>query len=156
MAKSIEEVIKARYLDCTLDHYTIDGESIDIYLTSNVISGRCPCCKELVKSVHCRYVKKFADVPVAAKFTTVHLTLRMLCCRNDSHDKVFFAARHIFLGDPEAKKTDRLVKKILDIASKNTVRGTVEVCKANHIKCDKNTVSRLLKDNKMRKCDLDG
>lgn len=156
MAQDIASVINTRYPGCSLDHYDIDGESMDIYLVSDVKSGKCPDCTKPTSSVHSRYVKKFADLPVADKFTTVHLTTHMLSCNNDAHAKNYFAARHSFLSDTEAKKTDRLVGKILAIASKNTVRGSVEVCRAQHIKCDKNTISRLLKDNKMRKCDLDG
>lgn len=153
MEEDIVGQIEARYPDCTLDHLDIDGDMIDIHLTSDIKSGLCPTCGKITASTQSRYVKKFADLPVSDRFTTVHLTLRQLRCREHG-ELVLFAARHAFLSDPRAKKTDRLVSEILSIASKNTVRGSVEVCAHKHIKCDKNTVSRLLKENKLLKRDV--
>lgn len=156
MAKAIEAQIRERYPQCTLEYYETEGDRLDIYLISNVDTGSCPECGEKSSSLHGRYVKKIADLPIDDKFITVHLKTKTLTCRGVCARKTFFPAPHSFLSDPQAKKTDRLVERILDIASANTVRGTVKACEKEHIKCDKNTVSRLLRAHHMRKCDLQG
>jgi hypothetical protein len=154
MTLTVEEEIAKRYPECTLDHYDTHGESIDVYLISNVTEGICPVCGALSNSLSARYVKNIADIALDNRFCTVHLTIRNLTCRGACNRKAFFSTKHSFLADPGARKTDRLIKRILKVASKYPVRTAVTVLQKEHIKCDKNTISRLLKDNHMRKCDL--
>ena len=155
MEKRIEHQIARRYPGCRLVRLDVCGDTVAVHLASNVKEGICPVCGELTHSLHRRYIKRFTDLPIEGRFCVVFLTLGTLTCRSAVCARAtFFPAPHAFLPDPYAKKTDRLVKRILEVACAKTVRGSVEALVREGIKCDKNTISRLLEANALRKRDI--
>lgn len=141
---ALEKVVEKRYLGCSLDLWEVDGDTLHLYLKSHVKSATCPECGCVSSSIHRHYTKKFADLPIDEHFLVVHLEMSTLTCRGKCARSTFFPAPHDFLPDPYAKKTARLTERILQVISENSVRGAVAALREENIKCDKNTVSRMV------------
>ena len=83
-------------------------------LTINVVpdtdTGHCPGCGQASRSVHSRYRRHPADLPVSASRTTLSLEVRRFYCSNPCCRRRTFAQPMSDLLGPRARRTHRLAE----------------------------------------------
>ena len=73
-------------------------------------ASRCPACSTLSTSIHSRYRRQPADLPVSGKAIRLRLTIRRFYCHNPSCPRRTFAERLPHLIGRHAQRTRRLAK----------------------------------------------
>ena len=95
----------------------IKGRQIIIAVQSGKENVSCPYCGCSSTRVHSTYVREIQDIPFQDKQTILLLTARKMFCDNPECTFKTFSERFDFVN-PKAKKTNRLIEKIL-VTSKN-------------------------------------
>lgn len=116
----------------------IKGSQIIIAVQSGKENVSCPYCGCLSTRVHSTYEREIQDIPFQDKQTILLLTVRKMFCDNSECTFKTFFERFGFIN-PKAKKTNRLIEKILTTSIKlNSVSassllkmGSVKVCKSS-------------------------
>lgn len=70
--------------------------------------ARCPACRTVSTSVHSRYRRRPADLPVSGKAVQLQLEVRRFYCRNPACPRRTFAERFQKLLSRHAQRTRRL------------------------------------------------
>ncbi|MER2197520.1 transposase family protein [Methylobacterium brachiatum] len=73
-------------------------------------SGRCPDCGDTSQSVHSRYHRHPADLPLSASRTVLRIEVRRFYCLNPSCHRRTFAESPSELHSPRARCTRRLAE----------------------------------------------
>jgi transposase len=73
-------------------------------------ASRCPACRTLSTSVHSRYHRQPADLPVSGQAIRLRLTIRRFSCRNPSCPRRTFAEQLPHLLGRHAQRTRRLAQ----------------------------------------------
>ena len=73
-------------------------------------ASRCPICSTLSTSIHSRYHRQPADLPVSGQAVRLRLTIRRFYCRNPSCPRHTFAEQLPHLLGRHAQRTRRLAK----------------------------------------------
>jgi transposase len=152
---SIEKQVKILYPETSLEGYDIVADVLKIKLSCAKKSQGCGLCGKEISSVHSEYDKKFSDLPINKMFTEVLLTNKMFICREclKVGTTATTAATYNWINLTN-KKTDRLIKRILEETLVLSVRRASESLNEMHIKADPRTISRLTAANGMRKSDM--
>ena len=82
--------------------------TVEVYLDGEV--GRCPECGQTSRSVHSRYHRHPADLPISTSRTTLNIEVRRLYCSNACCPRRTFAEPASDLVVPSARRTRRLAE----------------------------------------------
>lgn len=104
-------MLHVRSILCDLNSYSIDGirshdECLQIDLGLKRRTAVCPTCKRCSRSVHSRYVRTLAHVPISLRRVRIRLLTRRFRCRNPTCRQRIFAERAEGLGRPYARTTE--------------------------------------------------
>jgi len=103
----MDEFIKLLNQDYELIQYRIKDKEVVFHIQSGKKKLACPFCGSKTMHVHLTYQREIQDKKVVLLADT-----RKFFCHNPDCSHKTFAERHSFAA-PKAKKTDRLVKKII-------------------------------------------
>lgn len=87
-----------------------DPDRLVIQMRRRGASGRCPDCGRKSWSVHSRYHRHPADLPLSASRTTLRIEVRRFYCCNPSCHRRTFAESPSELLSPRARRTQRLAE----------------------------------------------
>lgn len=82
--------------------------TVEVHLDGEV--GRCPECGQASRSVHSRYHRHPADLPVSTSRTTLNIEVRRFYCSNPCCPRRTFAEAASDLVAPSARRTRRLAE----------------------------------------------
>ncbi|MFH6782756.1 MULTISPECIES: transposase family protein [Methylobacterium] len=100
---AIPECHVARFVEQHEDHLVIP-------LRLDAASGRCPDCGQASRSVHSRYHRHPADLPLSASRTTLRIEVRRFYCLNPACRRRTFAETPMNLLAPRARRTRGLAR----------------------------------------------
>ena len=128
-----------------LGHYIKDDRLI-ISAESKNKEVKCPFCGEPSTRVHSIYNREFQDLPVMDKKVTIELNTRKMFCDNPDCNHKTFAERFNFISY-KARKSERLIHKILDLSASVSSVMAAELIKEGTATVGKSTICSLLKKN---------
>ena len=82
--------------------------TVEVYVDGEV--GRCPKCGQTSRSVHSRYHRHPADLPISTSRTTLNIEVRRFYCSNPCCPRRTFAEPASELVAPSARRTRRLAE----------------------------------------------
>lgn len=127
--------------DCRIKRDTIIMEAHSVKKTVN-----CPYCGNTSFRVHSIYQREIQDIPLQDKQTILLLNVRKMFCDNPQCSHKTFSERFDFV-DPKAKKSKRLIDKILITSTKLSSVSATTLLKSSSIKTSKSSICDLLKKN---------
>ncbi|MGL9814901.1 transposase family protein [Enterococcus sp. DIV0098] len=107
----------------------------------------CPRCGQLSTRVHAYYDRVIQDLPINGKSVYLKIRCRKLLCLNEECTKKIFA-QQIRCVRPKSKKTDRLEKVILKIATDTSLIEASRTLRQLGIIASKSSIAELLKKNR--------
>lgn len=128
-------------MDCRIKEDTI---IMDIKSSINVIE--CPYCGASTSRVHSTYIREIQDIPLQDKRTILLLNTRKMFCDNHECTHKTFSEPFDFVK-PKAKKTNRLIDRILITSVKLSSVSAQTLLESNNIQASKSSICELLKKN---------
>jgi transposase len=96
---------------CRLVHVTRDGPgALTVLAQARHDHARCPTCRTLSTSVHSRYHRRPADLPVRGNAVLLQLAVRRFYCRDLAYLRSTFAVRFPELLARAAQRACRLAR----------------------------------------------
>ena len=140
----IDEFIKL--LDPGLDYieHEILDDTIIIRVSSNRKELLCPYCGYPSSKKHSSYERSFQDLPVMGKKSRIIIQNRKMFCLNPECKHTTFAETFDFLK-PKAKKSNRLLDKIVDVSLNVSSVNAANILKDGIADVGKSTICNLLK-----------
>ncbi|MBQ8040809.1 MAG: transposase family protein [Lachnospiraceae bacterium] len=140
----MDEFIKL--LDPNLDYicHEIIGDTIVIHVASNKEEVICPYCGCASSKKHSVYERSFQDLPVMGMKSRIVLSNRKMFCTNPECSRTTFAEPFSFIG-PKAKKSNRLLDKIVDVSLNVSSLNAADILKNGIADVGKSTICNLLK-----------
>lgn len=140
----MDEFIKL--LDPCLDYisHEIIDDTVIIKIASNREELCCPYCGCSSSKKHSVYERSFQDLPVMGKKSRIILQNRKMFCINPGCSHTTFAETFDFIR-PKAKKSNRLVDKIIDVSLNVSSVNAVDILKDGIADVGKSTICNLLK-----------
>lgn len=142
----MDEIVKL--LDHNLNYVSHELIEDTMYITveSNREKMRCPHCNRFSNKVHSRYKKSFKDLPIQGMKVVIVLINKKYFCKNVECDHTTFAETFDFIGK-KAKKTKRLEKEIINLATNVSSVAASKFLRKNVVNVGKSTICELLKKN---------
>lgn len=140
----MDEFIKL--LDPDLDYisHEITGDTIVIRVASNKEEVVCPYCGSTSTKKHSVYERSFQDLPIMDMKTKIIINNRKMFCSNPECSHTTFAETYRFIK-PKAKKSNRLLKKIVDVSLNVSSLNASDILKNGIADVGKSTICNLLK-----------
>ncbi len=107
-------------------------------------SGRCPDCGRASRSVHSRYHRHPADLPLSASRTTLRIEVRRFYCLNPTCRRRTFAETPTDLLAPRARRTRRLGEVQARVGLACGGAGGARLLTHIHMPASRATVLRLI------------
>ena len=142
----MDELIKI--LDPAL-HYVehiVKEQKCIITVESNRRIVTCPYCGTASSLVHSVYKREFQDLPIQDNQVVILIKNRKMFCVNPECSHKTFSERFDFITY-KARKTERLIKKILNLSSRVSSVAASTMLKNDTATISKSTICRLLKKN---------
>jgi transposase len=108
-------------------------------------SGRCPDCGYASRSVHSRYQRHPADLPLSASRTALRIEVRRFYCTNPACHRRTFAEAPSELLRPHARRTRRLSEAQGKVGIACGGAGGARLLKHLHMPASRATVLRLIR-----------
>jgi transposase len=101
-----------------LDTWDLDDAhaQITLLISSTQAAPRCPGCEVPARYVHSRYTRRLADLPWRGDAITWQLRVRKLFCSHTKGPRRMFTERLPGLVAPWARRTLRLMARLLAVA----------------------------------------
>lgn len=143
----MDELLKL--LDNSLEYvsHEIIDDTIYIVVISNRKFAKCPYCGTESDKVHSYYNKSFQDLPIQGRKVVVTIRNRKMFCSNSNCSKKTFAETFEFLA-PNAKKSARLNKEIVNLSLNVSSLVAEQIIKNSIATVGKSTICNLLKKSK--------
>lgn len=140
----MDEFIKL--LDPGLDYisHEIIGDTIFIRVASNKEEAVCPYCGHASSKRHSAYERSFQDLPVMGMKSRIIIQNRKMFCTNPECSHTTFAEAFGFIR-PKAKKSNRLLEKIIDVSLNVSSVNAADILKGGIADVGKSTICNLLK-----------
>lgn len=123
-----------------------NSESIVFDVESTLTELKCPYCGMESSRCHSKYEKTFDDLPLSGKLVTIRVHNRKMFCENPECDHKTFSETFDFVKR-RAKKTNRLVKYIVDTSTAMSSLTAQILLRNNGVKIGKSTICTFLKKN---------
>lgn len=140
----MDEFIKL--LDPSLDYigHEMIGDTIVIRVISNKVEAVCPYCGCTSSKKHSVYERSFQDLPIMGMKSKIIINNRKMFCTNPECCHVTFAETFRFIK-PKAKKSNRLLDKIVDVSLNVSSVNASDILKNGIADVGKSTICNLLK-----------
>ena len=140
----MDEFIK--FLDPSLDYisHEVIGDTIVIRVGSNKEEAVCPYCGCTSAKKHSVYERSFQDLPIMGMKSKIILSNRKMFCANPECSHTTFAEVFPFIK-PKAKKSNRLLEKIVDVSLNVSSLNASDILKNGIADVGKSTICNLLK-----------
>ena len=140
----MDEFIKLINQDYELVQYRIKDRTIIFHIQSSKEELKCPFCGSKSVSVHSVYQREIQDISIQDKKVILLVDTRKMFCRNQECLHKTFAETHPFAA-PKAKKTDRLVRKIIHTSTQLSSLNASRLLKSENVTACKSSICSLLK-----------
>lgn len=141
-----QELIKVLDTNLECSNCRIKSDTIIMEAHSMKKAVNCPYCGNSSFRVHSIYQREIQDISLQDKQTILLLNVRKMFCDNPQCSHKTFSERFDFV-DPNAKKTKRLIDKILITSTKLSSVSAATLLKSSSIKTSKSSICDLLKKN---------
>ncbi len=141
---SIEELIKELDNDLIVDNIEKQEGCIYVNCHKAISEHICPFCGDSSSSVHSKYVRTIADLPIQNKEVKLRLSVHKYFCKNDDCNFTTFSENFDFV-DAQAVRTKRLDNYIKNIGLRDNSMDAVRTLKETGIKISSNTVISIVK-----------
>lgn len=140
----MDEFIKL--LDPSLDYISHEmiGDTIVIKVASNKEDAACPYCGYISSKKHSVYERSFQDLPIMGMKSKIIINNKKMFCINPECSHTTFAETFHFLK-PKAKKSNRLLDKIMDVSLNVSSLNASDLLKNGIADVGKSTICSLLK-----------
>lgn len=140
----MDEFIKL--LDPSLDYigHEMNGDTIVIRVASNKEEVVCPYCGCTSTKKHSAYERSFQDLPIMGMKCKIIISNRKMFCTNPECSHTTFAETFPFIK-PKAKKSNRLLEKIVDVSLNVSSLNASDILKNGIADVGKSTICNLLK-----------
>ena len=140
----MDEFIKL--LDPALNYvsHEIKDDTIIIRVSSNRDTAVCPFCGVSSSKKHSSYERSFQDLPIMGKKTKIIINNRKMFCVNAECSHTTFAETFDLI-EPKAKKSNRLLDKIIDVSLNVSSLNASDILKDGIADVGKSTICNLLK-----------
>lgn len=128
-----------------IEHITKDKKCI-ITVESNRKDAICPYCGMASSKKHSMYKKEFQDLSIQDNQVIILIRNRKMFCINPECSHKTFSERFDFI-QYKARKTERLIKKILGISSRLSSVAASTMLKSDTVEVSKSTICRMIKKN---------
>jgi transposase len=128
-----------------IEHMTKDKKCI-ITVESNRKEAICPYCGMASSKIHSMYKKEFQDLPIQDNQVIILIRNRKMFCINPECSHKTFSERFDFI-QYKARKTERLIKKILSMSSRLSSVVASTMLKSDTAEVSKSTICRMIKKN---------
>lgn len=142
----MDELIKILDPELHYVEHIVKEQKCIITVKSNRRSVTCPYCGTASSRVHSVYKREFQDLPIQDNQVVILLKNRKMFCVNPECSHKTFSERFDFITY-KARKTDRLIKKILNLSSRVSSVAASTMLKNDTATISKSTICRLLKKN---------
>lgn len=135
-----------KFLDPSLDYicHEITGDTIVIRVASNKEEVVCPYCGCTSSKKHSVYERSFQDLPIMGMKSKIIISNRKMFCTNPECSHTTFAETFSFIK-PKAKKSNRLLDKIVDVSLNVSSLNASDILKNGIADVGKSTICSLLK-----------
>lgn len=135
-----------KLLDPGLDYisHEIIGDTIVIRVASNKEEAVCPYCGCTSTKKHSVYERSFQDLPIMDMKSRIIINNRKMFCTNPECCHTTFAETFDFIK-PKAKKSNRLLDKIIDVSLNVSSLNASDILKNGIADVGKSTICNLLK-----------
>ncbi|SET71670.1 zinc-finger of transposase IS204/IS1001/IS1096/IS1165 [[Clostridium] aminophilum] len=132
-------------------NYTIsriqNKEGMIVYhIGSELDELECPYCGRKTGKVHSYHSREIQDLPVSNQKTILIVATRKMQCLNQECSHKYFSEQHPF-ATSNARKTNRLVDRILKMSSEVSSVCSSKLLKGENISVGKSTICSMLKKN---------
>ena len=134
---AIPECQVARFVERHEDHLVIPTRL-------DAASGRCPDCGHASRSVHSRYHRYPADLPVSTSQARLRIEVRRFYCRTPTCRRRTFAEAPMSLLAPRARRTRRLCEAQARVGIACGGAGGARLLTHLHMPASRATVLRLV------------
>ncbi len=134
---TVPECRVARFAERDEDHLVIP-------MRLDADSSRCPDCQHASRSVHSRYHRHPADLPLSASRTSLRIEVRRFYCLNPTCRRRTFAETPVDLLAPRARRTRRLGEAQARVGLACGGAGGARLLKHLHMPASRATVLRLI------------
>jgi transposase len=121
-----------------------DEDHLVIPMRLDADSSRCPDCQHASRSVHSRYHRHPADLPLSASRTTLRIEVRRFYCLNPTCRRRTFAETPTDLLAPRARRTRRLGEVQARVGLACGGAGGARLLTHIHMPASRATVLRLI------------
>jgi transposase len=130
-----------------LDAWQIDASAMQItlFVTSTQLLVHCPVCRFPTRRIHSRYMRTVADLPWGPWHVVLHWRVRKFCRANGRCPRRIFTERLLPFVDPWARRTQRLMHRLVPIAMALGGRAGVRLSRALGLAVSRHTLLRLLR-----------
>lgn len=142
----MDEFIKLLNKDYELVQYRIKDKAVIFNIQSGQKELACPFCGSKSIWVHSVYQREIQDLPIQDKQVVLLVDTRKMFCKNPECPNKTFAEAHPFAA-PRAKKTDRLIKKIIHTSTQLSSLNASRLLKSENVTVGKSSICSLLKKN---------
>lgn len=142
----LDEFIKLLNQDYELVQYQIKDSTIIFHIQSSKEELKCPFCGSKSVSVHSVYQREIQDLPIQDRRVILLVDTRKMFCKNSECPHKTFAETHPFVA-PKARKTDRLVRKIIHTSTQLSSMNASRLLKSENVTACKSSICSLLKKN---------
>ena len=140
----MEELIRLLDEQLQYDGHEINGNEIDIRVSSKNTEAVCPYCGALSKKVHSHANRTIRDLPIQGKKVKLVLEVNKYFCKNPDCSRKTFAERFKFF-EPNATRTNRLQEEILRVALTQSSVAASKYLRASVTDVGKSTICSMLK-----------
>lgn len=141
-----QEIIKLLDVNMECINCKIKGNQVIFNIQSRNNIGICLYCGSESSRVHSSYQREIQDLPIQEKQTILLIRTRKMFCDNPNCNHKTFSETFDFVA-PKAKKTKRLIDKILRTSTKLSSVSASSVLNQSAIKTCKSSICDLLKKN---------
>jgi transposase len=141
-----QEIIKLLDVNMECINSKIKRNQVIFTIQSRKNVGICPYCRFESSRVHSNYQREIQDLPIQEKQTILLIRTRKMFCDNPNCNHKTFSETFDFVA-PKAKKTKRLIDKILRTSTKLSSVSASSVLNHSAIKTCKSSICDLLKKN---------
>jgi len=145
----MEELLKSLDSDLVLIEAVVGEEKIELHAKKDTVEETCPYCGAKSKNVHSVYRKTISDLPIQEKMVKIILHKRLFFCRNSDCSRPLFSETLSFV-DRYGRRTNRLTKKIKEIAMNMSARSAKKVVNEGITNISDDTILRILKKTEDR------
>ena len=129
-----------------LNNIKYKDDTIVLFIESTQKSLECPYCHKESSKVHSYQTREIQDLPITDRQTILIVTVRKMKCLYPDCSHKYFSERLLF-ASRNAKKTDRLVDRILKTSSEVSSVCSSKLLRSEKISIGKSSICNLLKKN---------